>query len=57
MARILLAAGLAALCALLPVPGLARAALAIAVYIALVVALRAYPMELIQAFRLGRSAA
>jgi O-antigen/teichoic acid export membrane protein len=57
MARILLAAALAALCALIPVPELVRAALAVAVYIALIVVFRAYPAELLQAFGLRRAAA
>jgi O-antigen/teichoic acid export membrane protein len=57
MARIALAAGLSSLCALLPVPDLVRAAIAVGVYLGLVVAFRAHPMELLRAIRFSRTAA
>jgi len=52
--RILAAAGLGALCILLPGPGLVRAAAALVVYGAVAVALRAVPHEVFDAFRWGR---
>lgn len=54
MARIVLAASLAAICALLPTSDAVHALIALAVYIALIVAFRAYPPELLQAFGLER---
>lgn len=54
--RLLAAAGVAALCVLLPAPGLVRAAAALAVYAALAVGLRAVPPEVFEAFRGVRGA-
>ncbi|MDQ6732141.1 MAG: oligosaccharide flippase family protein [Actinomycetota bacterium] len=52
--RILSATALATLCSLLPVPEIVRASIAVIVYAAVVIALRAYPPELLQAFGISR---
>lgn len=52
--RIALATALGVLCVLIPVPEIARAVIALTVYTATVIALRAYPPEFLQAFGITR---
>ena len=52
--RLLVAGGIAALCVLIPAPGLVRALAALVVYGVLAVTLRAVPPEVFDAFRLAR---
>lgn len=55
--RIGLALALGLLCELLPVPEIVRATVAVIVYSAVVIALRAYPPEFLQAFGISRARA